>query len=83
MTDHELQTIRAEAFRAGEASVMLRLTGFGRLVQEMRELQKKYFAGNHSPRLLAQAKQLERRVDLAVDDVLEPKEQGSLFDEVI
>lgn len=47
------------------------------LVRQMRDAQKSYFR-ERSPQWLSQSKELERRVDRAVSDVLD--RQGTLFD---
>lgn len=54
------------------------LESFARLVRDMRQKQKAYFAGR-SQTVLQESKDLERRVDTAVKVVLEPPVPG-LFD---
>ena len=50
-----------------------------RLVKSMREVQKRFFAGERSSELIRQAKDWERRTDKAVAEVLD--DRPSLFAE--
>lgn len=54
----------------------MKIDDLAKLVREMREAQRSYFT-ERSPQWLSKAKELERRVDRAVADVLD--KQGKLF----
>lgn len=51
--------------------------GLAKLVREMRKKQKEYFRYRHAT-VLQESKDLERRVDIAVEEVLDRQEK--LFD---
>lgn len=51
---------------------------FAILVKEMRDCQKKYFRSRLRD-ALNQSKELEREVDQAIKEILNPQPQGSLF----
>jgi hypothetical protein len=55
------------------------LQDLARLAEAVRGLQKRYFADRGNRTLLAECKDLERRLDRAVDEVLNPPQAG-LFD---
>lgn len=60
------------------------LVRLAKLVKAMRSVQKRYYAGDHSTATLTTAKDLERRVDKAVDWVLDHRQprQTMLFADV-
>ena len=49
------------------------------LVKRMREKQKQFFRGARSAQVVAEAKDLERKVDQALSEILHPP-RPSLFD---
>jgi hypothetical protein len=50
-----------------------------RLAEATRDLQKRYFADRYNRTLIAECKDMEKRLDRAVDEVLHPPQAG-LFD---
>ncbi|MFO0961264.1 MAG: hypothetical protein U0800_28115 [Isosphaeraceae bacterium] len=66
-----------DAKKADPAEV---LTRFAKLVKLLRANQREFFKGDKSSTRVNQCKDLERRVDKAVDWVLDPaRRQGQLF----
>ena len=53
---------------------------FARLVKGMRDAQNRFFKGDRSAEAVRYARDFERRVDKALDEILRPDREPSLFD---